>query len=273
VYAGIFRQLGVIEAASLAELTYVMTLLRTLGGQLGPRVGVISASGGACSLIADHVIDAGLQLPKFREALQDALNRAIPEYGSSENPVDLSADVVSRADILHGTFATLRDDESVDVWLVFGRPIVDRYYQAFIDFARASGKAVIVSCGVPIAPEIRTALRDGGVAVLDDPELCLRALGRIVRAVDRGTVRDAGAAPTKITATIEDDRDFGHVLALSAQHGPSRVVRALPAQRDDLCDALGEIAGTRVSQSMVERLGQFAATATAGRRIELDFPA
>ena len=39
VYRGVFRQLGVIETMSLAELSYVMTLLTAAGGRLGPRLG------------------------------------------------------------------------------------------------------------------------------------------------------------------------------------------------------------------------------------------
>lgn len=268
VYAGIFRQLRVIEAASLAELSYVMVLLTSAGEHLGRRVGVLSASGGACSLIADHVINAGLELPELPQALQQTLNRCIPEYGSSLNPVDLSADVVSRADILHGTLAALRADDSIDVWLVFGRPVVDRYYQALIDFARTSGKPVIVSCGVPIAPDVHAALREGGIAVLEDPELCLRALGRVERAVG-GLTRRADSAPAEVTASIEHDPDFGAVLALSAPHVGPRVIRALPAAPDRLRDALEEIAGAHLAESAIERLLQFAASEKAGRRIEL----
>src|SRR6185295_3302815 len=77
VYAGVFRQLGVTQVASLAELSYVMTLLTTAGDRVGPRVGIISASGGACSVIADHIIDAGLELPELPATLQDTLNRSI----------------------------------------------------------------------------------------------------------------------------------------------------------------------------------------------------
>jgi acyl-CoA synthetase (NDP forming) len=270
VYAGVFRQLGVVEVASLAELTYVMTLLTNAGPSMGPRIGIISASGGACSLIADHVVDAGLDLPELTQALQEKMNRHIPEYGSSLNPVDLSADVVSRPDILHGALAALQDETCIDVWLVFGRPIVDRYYQAFVDFTRTSGKAVIVACGVPIAPEIHAALRDGGIPVLEDPELCLRALGRIARANGTRGVRRGAATPSGITAGIDEDRDFGPVLALSTPDSALRVIRALPASVDDVRDALEEIAGGCVSEAVVERLRQFAASEIPGGSIELD---
>ena len=276
VYAGVFRQIGVTQVTSLAELSYVMTLLATGGDRLGPRVGIISASGGACSLIADHVIDAGLRLPELPGTLQETLNHSIPEYGSSVNPVDLSADVVSRAEILHGALAALRDDDSIDVWLVFGRPVVDRYYQVLIDFANASGKAVIVSCGVPIAPELRTALQQNHVTVLDDPELTMRALARVVHAAQApvehfetgvsvpartasrtlegeaaaellgkyGVPAATGGVPS-FALTIEQDRDFGPLIsvrALPASARSRRVVRALPASRDTLRDAVRELA-------------------------------
>jgi len=218
------------------------------------------------------VIDAGLELPELAPARQEALNRAIPEYGSSVNPVDLSADVVSRADILHGTLAVLREDRDIDVWLVFGRPIVDRYSAAFIEFARARGKVVIVSCGVPIPPEIDAALRAGGIPVLDDPALCLTALGRIVRAARKNAGCAAGT-PRKITATIETDRDFGSVLALTTSHAPRRVVRALPADANDLRDALEEIAGMHPPESTIDRLQDLVASGTPATQIELDLNA
>lgn len=277
VYAGVFRQLGVIQVASLAELSYVMTLLTSVGDRLGPRLGIISASGGACSLIADHIVNAALQLPELPAALQETLNRSIPEYGSSSNPVDLSADVVSRGEILHGTLSALREDESVDAWLVFGRPIVDRYHEALIDFANSSGKALIVSCGVPIEPKLHAALLDNQVAVLTDPELCMRALGCILRAAaapseplegsisvaprragraldtdvaaellgPHGLQAAAGAVPSLCIA-IEEDRDFGPVLTVSALPAAwaesRRVVRALPASAGALRDAVQELA-------------------------------
>jgi acyl-CoA synthetase (NDP forming) len=244
VYAGVFRQFGIVDVATLAELSAAMILLEAAGSRLGPRIGILSASGGACSLLADHVVEAGLALPELPQPLQDALNRAIPEYGSSLNPVDLSADVVSRAEILHGTLAALRADTGIDVWLVFGRPIVDRYAPALIEFAQASGKAVIVSCGVPLAAEVVQTLRAGGIAVLEDPALCLRALASILRARSQPLEATATAAATtsSVRLAVEADRDFGPIVALQSDRSAVRVIRAVPATRADLADALAELA-------------------------------
>jgi acyl-CoA synthetase (NDP forming) len=314
VYAGIFRQHGVIDVVSAAELSYAMVLLTSAGARLGRRVGIISASGGACSLLADHVIDAGLELPELSLPLQQTLDRAIPEYGSSLNPVDLSADVISRAEILYGALAALRDDSSIDVWLVFGRPIVDRYYPALIEFAQASGKAVIVSCGVALERQVHEALRAGGIAVLEDPELCLRALGRIQRAAGasdasgvkaqtdeallnsrlrENDVTDVASAQAgaqgkhndleirvrgnhgRVHASIENDRDFGSILALRKVGANRRVVRALPASTPDLRDAVPELAaGDRALGSstdrIVARLQEWIAASPAGVEASVD---
>jgi acyl-CoA synthetase (NDP forming) len=257
VYAGIFRQLGIVDVGSLAELSAAMRLLDTAGSRLGPRIGILSASGGACSLLADHVIEAGLALPQLPPPLQDALNRSIPEYGSSLNPVDLSADVVSRAEILHGALAVLHADAAVDVWLVFGRPIVDRYAAALVEFARTSGKTVLVSCGVPLAPEIAQALRAGGIGVLEDPALCLRALACIVRAQSAPAAPAAtqAAVAANVRLTVEEDRDFGPIVALASAQGSARAVRALPASRADLADALAELAACDSTPSTVDEGG------------------
>lgn len=195
VYRGVLEQLGVVQVESLAELTYCVKLLATAygkpGGKARGNVGIVSASGGACSLIADHVVRAGLELPELDASIQRELAAFIPEYGSTKNPVDFSADVVSRRQILDGTLAALAKDTVVDTWLVFGRPVIDRYPGEIAAFAHASAKAVIVSSGVALLPETEAALQQDGVPVLDDPELCMRALGAICRAA-RGA--ETGAA-------------------------------------------------------------------------------
>jgi acetate---CoA ligase (ADP-forming) len=88
VYRAAFGQLGVVQVRSLQELTYSVKLLSTVGGRIGGRVGILSASGGACSLIADHVVRAGLELPELTPDVQRELAKFIPEYGSTRNPVD-----------------------------------------------------------------------------------------------------------------------------------------------------------------------------------------
>jgi acyl-CoA synthetase (NDP forming) len=230
VYRGIFAQLGVVQVRSLAELTYAVKLLASVGARTRGNVGIVSASGGACSLIADHVVDAGLALPELDADTQARLAQSIPDYGSTRNPVDVSADVVSRKEIMDGTFAALRDDATVDTWMIFGRPVIDRYHVDICAFARDAGKAVLVSSGVALRPEVEDALREGGVAALDDPDICLRALGAIHRAELSCTV-DAGPGEQSVDAgdRLSELRGTGERVGAAAlwdtlrRHGISMV--------------------------------------------------
>jgi acyl-CoA synthetase (NDP forming) len=252
IYRAAFRQLGVVQVASLAELTYAVKLLAAGARRTRGAVGIISSSGGSCSMIADHIASAGLSVPELPEDVQTALARWIPDYGSTLNPVDLSADVVARGEILTGTFAALRADRTVDTWLVFGRPIIDRYHAAIRAFARESGKLVLVSSVVPMTAEVEAALNEDDVPVLDDPQLCMRALGAILAAGpldspatdwdDVPTPRDTPApianepAGLSLHVTIGEDADFGSVLTL--QRGEAaRAVCILPAGRAVLEEA------------------------------------
>jgi acyl-CoA synthetase (NDP forming) len=282
VYGGVFRQLGIVEVSSLSELTYAVRLVTDVGARPGHRVGILSASGGACSLIADLAVAAGLAVPELPAALQEKLNQAIPEYGSSRNPVDLSADVISRRQILDVALAAIGADDSIDVWMVFGRPVIDRYHADLAAFAQATSKAVIVSSGVPLSQDVQSALRESRVAVMDDPELCLRALGAVHRAgfaagasarardwsaaagpggdthpadavaalAARGfQVSEQGAPVLRVASAW--DADFGPIVTLSAVAASGaagrRIVRALPATADDAADMvrdLAKVAGT-----------------------------
>lgn len=272
VYRGVFEQLGVVQVHSLEELTYCVKLLHTTGGKARGSVGIVSASGGACSLIADHVVDAGLSLPELEPPIQAELAAFIPEYGSTKNPVDFSADVVSRRQILEGTFATLAKDAVVDTWMVFGRPVIDRYPAEIAAFAKATGKAVIVSSGVALRPETEAALQQDGVPVLNDPELCMRALGAICRAgrADVGNNGDWPGAP---------DRRRGAALSAEAANGlltrhdvPCAAGHAGPAHSTARTDIVMAI-GNDSDFGPVLSLGRGAASAAkAGHRIARALP-
>lgn len=274
VYAAVFRRLGIIQVFSLEELTYVVKLLAVGARRAGANVGILSASGGSCSLIADHIIRSGLAMPELPVAMQQALATDIPDYGSRLNPVDLSADVVARRDILVNVFATLAKDTLIDAWVIFGRPIIDRYHADIGRWVRETGKLVLVSTGVPLSAEVEQALLEDHVAVLRDPELCMRALGAIHRAgpleASHATDWDGypprraaahplddaaahtllarhglaqGMAATAFCLRVRQDPDFGPVLLISGATGSlaDRAVCVLPAGDDAIRAACASI--------------------------------
>lgn len=87
----LFRQTGVIQAASLEEM---FDLALTLGSQpvpRGPRVAIVTNAGGPGVLAADACEAGGLTVPEPSAALRERLTALLPGAASVGNPVDLIA--------------------------------------------------------------------------------------------------------------------------------------------------------------------------------------
>ncbi|MGH3355029.1 MAG: acetate--CoA ligase family protein, partial [Nocardioidaceae bacterium] len=90
------RRYGVILVDDVDELLAVAATVRSAYDLNGRRVGVITTSGGAGSLTADHCVAHGLDLPVLAPATQSALTEYVPEFGALANPVDVTAQLFNR---------------------------------------------------------------------------------------------------------------------------------------------------------------------------------
>ena len=97
----------------------------------------------------------------------------------------------------------------------------------------------------------RSPARMQAVASFETPAHSLERRGK------SGTRHETAASSPSLHAAIENDRDFGPVLALRSGVATRRVVRALPASTDDLRDAAQELAGIdkRLSGSLERIVG------------------
>lgn len=280
IYDAVLRQVGAVKVDSLPELTQTVKMLATGSARTGGQIGILSASGGACSVISDYLARAGLSLPILPDQVQHDLKKVLPRYGSAQNPVDLTADIISRPEILTGALEAIDKDDTVDTWIVFGRPIIDRYHAQISDFAKCCGKTVVVCTGVPPTPEIEDILRKDGVIVVQEPELCARALGAIyaarrsadgpggdwhalpMREADE-TPLDAERANSLLLRqglTIEESEEIGEMLDISIiqdpDFGPVLVVadnlrhrqglRAMPLSLAGLRALIGDVVDREV---------------------------
>jgi acyl-CoA synthetase (NDP forming) len=225
IYSGIFAQLGIVETRSIEETAYVAKAL--LAGLTVPdgRIGMVSASGGIGTILTDQAESAGLHVDRLPDQVRQELAGVVPLYGAADNPIDLSADAVFRPELFSGVLDVLGRAEGVPgTWIVAGRATIDRYYRAVLDFAARGALDVVVCPGIALAPEVDAAFAEAGVAVLDDSELCMRALGRIAAAADHDPDPQPreGAEPRPQSGTAADPvrvdavlRDHGVPLAAS----------------------------------------------------------
>lgn len=90
VVDAVLRQLGVVRVRGLEELLVTAGLLGYAPPLRGRRMGVVTASGGACDIIADRASEEGIELPDFGPATVAALGRVLPPFTSPQNPVDVT---------------------------------------------------------------------------------------------------------------------------------------------------------------------------------------
>lgn len=90
LYDGIFRQSGVIRAASLTELFDFCWVLGMCPVPSNRNVVVQTHSGGPGAAAADACSRNGLRLPEFSDQTLQDLRPFIPPTGSMNNPVDLT---------------------------------------------------------------------------------------------------------------------------------------------------------------------------------------
>jgi len=89
------RQLGVIRVTSIEELLGTAGLLAYDRWPRGRRMGVLTASGGACGLIADRASQHDIAIPPFAAQTVIAIKPHLPAFAAAHNPLDVTGYVLA----------------------------------------------------------------------------------------------------------------------------------------------------------------------------------
>ena len=106
-YRAMFDSCGLIEAHEIDDMIDLAVGFLACGDRLpaGNRVGICTSSGGAGVWMADACAAAGLEIPVLDNATRKSIDIHIPSYGTSQNPVDFTAQGVHKMG--YATFAGL----------------------------------------------------------------------------------------------------------------------------------------------------------------------
>lgn len=204
VVDAILRQLDVIRVGSLEELLTTAALLGYHPHPKGRRVAVLTASGGACDIIADRAADAGLEIPDFTAETTTAIAAHLPPFVSARNPLDVTGYVLAhqRSDPLtaldHALDAAV-DDPNIDAVLYAGvampavRPADERLAglierrMSWLGRRVATSPVPVIALSstcVDLGPYARELLAPQRINVLGGIDLATRALGNTLRWLD-----------------------------------------------------------------------------------------
>jgi acetate---CoA ligase (ADP-forming) len=122
----VFADLGVIRVDSIEDMLITAGTAAALGRLERPGIGIVSISGGACDIVADRAEDLGAELPELAPPTSDGLTGIMPDYGTVQNPLDVTGAAVIDPTIFTRAIGIMSRDPSVGVvGVISGMPWID----------------------------------------------------------------------------------------------------------------------------------------------------
>ncbi|OHV43585.1 hypothetical protein BCD48_27835 [Pseudofrankia sp. BMG5.36] len=169
-YDAVFQRHGVLSATDLEELVDVGMALARCAAAAGPRVGIVSTSGGAGVWLADSCDDLGLE---------------VPALAGTANPLDLTGRVISNANVA----ATVRgfvEDPALDAVVLstsLSDPLVlAREAGEFTALVSSTAKPILVLTYTRPSPASVSLLAELGLPWATSPARVARMIHHLVAA-------------------------------------------------------------------------------------------
>lgn len=200
VFDAVFRRYGVLRVRSFEELLDVGHAAVLLGPERLPTtdaVTLVAASGGFGIMMADAMVQAGMTLPQLADTTRALIREAVPTAGTN-NPVDASAQMSARPDILLKMLTALQNDANGSTLVLLlalslYNPRLRGVYLEALSKIRASHPdrlLVIISQGPPDAVAEINAL---GIPVFPSIPAAATGLAGLVKLGQLGTLPQAAA--------------------------------------------------------------------------------
>jgi acyl-CoA synthetase (NDP forming) len=243
------EEAGLVRAGGLDELLEIAEALGTGPPPAGPRLAVLTTSGGAGVLVADALEGTPVRLAELAPGSEAALRDLLPPFAAPRNPVDVTAQVITQPDLLRRALEATLADPGVDAALVALTMVTGDLAAAvargLAAAAGSGGKPVVVAWMAGALAEAGYALlREAGVPCFPTLRGSLAALGGVARWAQARTqpVRaagPAGAGAARVPPGALTERAARAVLALYGVRGPREAFAAGPEEAGAAAAALG----------------------------------
>lgn len=197
LYDACLAQHGALRVDSLSAMIDTARLFLYGSVPAGPRLAVLSVSGGAGVLIADEAEALGLSVPQFAQTTLDALRPVLPSFAQPSNPVDLTGNVVQNTASIGQALTAVAADPNVDAIVLFVG-LMHSIAHAFTDAlatARQSFRQPVVVVWMGALPASVAVLEAAQLPVYADIPQAIRALAAAARIGRLQAAAQAAALP------------------------------------------------------------------------------
>ena len=217
VVDAVFRQGGIVSVRSINELIDSVSIFSCDGFvkkyRGGRGIGVLSGSGGECTLVSDAASNAGIEVPELTETTKAQLQEAVADFGNMNNPLDGTGAMFDDDRIFPRLLQGLVDDTNIDfvtINLEANDPRPKELksgtrFSAIIEKAAAnSDKPIAIFSSVvggPVDPDILLPLRNAGVPLMEGAECTTATLRNLAEYFEFQKSRQASTATPAVAAT------------------------------------------------------------------------
>ena len=150
-FDAVFRRYGILPGEDQEHMVDVAAAFAFFADRLpkGTRVGILTPSGGAGAWLADVCEQHGLAVPVLDARTRAAIDRMLPAYGASRNPVDVTAQVIFTVGYAP-PLELVAGAPGIDAVLVAGSLSHARYIERDFDNLVRIGRCVdkpVIFCG------------------------------------------------------------------------------------------------------------------------------
>lgn len=186
--AAVIEAAGGVTISRLDDFVDTLTLASSARLPRGRRLVAITASGGACIVVADQAEGCGLLLPALPETVARDLRGLVPDLATLRNPIDLSAQVVADAEKFGRVLTAVATSGSYDAVLMQFTTNADPGAAVAARSVLAASAAIDVPVylsrfgAASLAPAGLAAYKAADVALTETPDGAMRAIAALARA-------------------------------------------------------------------------------------------
>ena len=219
VFDALLARYGAVRVRSIEELIdlgHAASILLPDRLPKGPRLGIVTASGGFGVLLADAAQAVGLSLPELSEATQRTILELVP-FASARNPVDATAQMSSRPDMLQRILSAVVADDRCDAVVLplpfsLHMPRLRSVYMETLRYIRAQYPDRPVILCVEGPPDALAELHSLGYPTIASFDGCCAVVAALMRLeVAAKAPREAGQPTIAKAAPLAADA-FRHEL-------------------------------------------------------------
>ena len=209
------RATGAVRVDDVEQLLDAGLIFASGVKSLGKRVAIITTSGGSGILATDALEAYGLELAELAPESLAELRNIIPSYGNANNPVDVTAAVMSSPDLFEKCLDILAHDKGVDsiiaCFAVLVGADVERIAAALggVSKIRKIPIAVARTGSKNLAPNAQAIFRSLNIPVFPTPDRAVAALrilndsGRVIERISVKTSSELFPTPSSTATEVE----------------------------------------------------------------------